>query len=199
DFASAFWFAELGPAVTPPAVIVTGALPFTGVCCTADVAAETCAATAAWMDAWSAPAPPFSADATAGTATAAATVATNAISFRFITPPSLWSSFSDAAPAQGRRIDRSGGLSRVARSGGRSGAALPVDAAGPAGSRPPGGRTGRLRRVRRGAGARVTRRPTRRPPRWERRGEVVWREDRPEARAGAAYATRPVSRAASRR
>src|SRR5206468_1220962 len=44
DFASAFWFAELGPAVTPPAVIVTGALPFTGVCCTADVAAETCAA-----------------------------------------------------------------------------------------------------------------------------------------------------------
>jgi len=101
-----------------------------------------------------------------------ATVATNAISFRFITPPSLWSSFSDAAPAQGRRIDRSGGLSRVARSGGRSGAALPVDAAGPAGSRPPGGRTGRLRRARRGAGARVTRRPTQRPPRWERRGEV---------------------------
>ena len=48
------------------------------------------------MDAWSAPAPPFSADATAGTATAAATVATNAISVRFITPP--WSSFSDAAP-----------------------------------------------------------------------------------------------------
>jgi hypothetical protein len=89
DFAPAFWFAELGPAVTPPAEIVTGALPFTGVCCTADVAADTCAATAAWMDAWSAPAPPFSADATAGTATAAATVATNAISFRFITPPSL--------------------------------------------------------------------------------------------------------------
>ena len=40
DFASAFWFAELGPAVTPPAEIVTGALPFTGVCCTADVAAD---------------------------------------------------------------------------------------------------------------------------------------------------------------
>jgi hypothetical protein len=87
ECAEAFWFAELGPAVTPPAEIVTGALPFTGVCCTAEDAADSWAATAAWMDAWSAPAPPFPAAATAGTATAAATVATNAMSVRFITPP----------------------------------------------------------------------------------------------------------------
>jgi hypothetical protein len=104
DFASAFWFAELGPAVTPPAEIVTGALPFTGVCCTADVAADTWAATAAWMDACSAPGPPFSAAATAGTATAAATVATNAISVRFITPPLVV--VQSRRPARGRRVNR---------------------------------------------------------------------------------------------
>src|SRR5919205_653921 len=69
--------------------MVTGALPFTGVCFTADVAADTCAATAAWMDACKAPGPPFSAAATAGTATAAATVATNAINVRLITSPFL--------------------------------------------------------------------------------------------------------------
>jgi hypothetical protein len=135
DFASAFWFAELGPELTPPAEIVTGALPFTGVCCTADDADESCAATAAWMDACKAPGPPFSAAATAGTATAAATVATNAISVRFITPP--WSSFHAPPPLGERRINRPRTLSRVARWGGRSGAASPVDATGPVGSRPP--------------------------------------------------------------
>ena len=40
DFAAAFWFAELGPEVTPPAEIVTGAFPFTGVCSVDDEAAD---------------------------------------------------------------------------------------------------------------------------------------------------------------
>ena len=40
DLTAAFWFAELGPEVTPPAEIVTGAFPFTGVCCVADEAAD---------------------------------------------------------------------------------------------------------------------------------------------------------------
>ena len=40
DLASAFWFAELGPEPTFPAAIVTGALPFTGVCFVAASAAD---------------------------------------------------------------------------------------------------------------------------------------------------------------
>src|SRR5207244_6224058 len=42
DLASTFWFAELGPEVTPPAEIVTGAFPFTGFCFVSDFAAEAC-------------------------------------------------------------------------------------------------------------------------------------------------------------
>src|SRR5919204_3598761 len=134
DLAAAFWLAELGPELTSPAEIVTGAFAFTGVCCVPAFEADTWAVTAAWMDACSPPGPPDSAAATAGTAAAAATVATSAISLRFITPP--WSSFC-APPVSGRRINRRGALSRVARAGGRSGAVSPVDATGHAGSRPP--------------------------------------------------------------
>ena len=40
DFAAAFWFAELGPELTPPAEIVTGVFAFTGVCFVSDFAAD---------------------------------------------------------------------------------------------------------------------------------------------------------------
>src|ERR687885_1955710 len=58
------------------------------------------------MDACRAPGPPDSAAATAGTATAAATVATNAISVRFITPP--WSSFPTPPAWGGASTDQVG-------------------------------------------------------------------------------------------
>ena len=58
DFASTFWFAELGPEATPPAEIVTGAFPFTGVCFVSDFAAEACEVSELWSLACAAPAPP---------------------------------------------------------------------------------------------------------------------------------------------
>src|SRR5947208_8530715 len=58
DFAAAFWFAELGPEVTPPAEIVTGAFPFTGVCSVEESAAETCPVLDSCPFACAAPAPP---------------------------------------------------------------------------------------------------------------------------------------------
>src|SRR5207237_10036561 len=58
DFASAFWFAELGPEVTPPAEIVTGAFPFTGVCFVSDFAADDCAVSDFCAFSCAPPAPP---------------------------------------------------------------------------------------------------------------------------------------------
>src|SRR5205085_760031 len=66
DFAAAFWFAELGPEVTPPPEIVTGAFPFTGVCSVAESAAETCPVFDSWPFACAAPAPPQPAAQDAG-------------------------------------------------------------------------------------------------------------------------------------
>ena len=58
ECAAAFWFAELGPELTPPAEIVTGAFPFTGVCSVADEAADICAVSDFCAFSCAAPAPP---------------------------------------------------------------------------------------------------------------------------------------------
>jgi hypothetical protein len=58
DFAAAFWLAELGPDETPPALIATGAFAFTGVCSTADFAAEACSVSDFCAFSCAPPAPP---------------------------------------------------------------------------------------------------------------------------------------------
>jgi hypothetical protein len=62
DFAAAFWFAELGPELTPSPEMVTGAFPFTGVCSVADSAAETCSVFDFCAFSCAAPAPPHPAE-----------------------------------------------------------------------------------------------------------------------------------------
>ena len=58
DLASTFWLAELGPELTPPAEIVTGALALTGVCFVSDLAAEACAVSDFCAFSCAPPAPP---------------------------------------------------------------------------------------------------------------------------------------------